>query len=284
MQKLHPNTLLTTLKSSCKSALLIPLLLLQLFSFNVHSASIPAESNQLRVITSGGFATAYKILAPQFEQKTGIKLNIYYGSSSGGAPDSIPVRIDNGQPFDVIILSKTSLNNLTKLGHVLPESRVDLVRSIIGMAIKEGATAPDISTNDAFINTLLNAQSIGYSASASGTYLSTVLWPKINVWEKIAHKSKRILSERVATVVARGDVEIGFQQISEILPIKGATFTSPIPTDFQKVTTFSTGIIKNSPQRTNAQRLIDYLASVGVAKQISDTGLSPVVLEQKDKR
>ena len=82
------------------------------------------------------------------------------------------------------------------------------------MAVKEGAAKPDISTHKAFIDELMQAESIGYSASASGTYLSTVLWPKLGIWEKIHHKRRRIESERVASAVARGDVEIGFQQIS----------------------------------------------------------------------
>lgn len=272
--------MLTHLKITLRYIKHFTLLLLMLFCIAgcSYSATI-LTTKELHVITSGGFATAYKALAPEFQKKTGITLITSYGSSSGGAPDSIPVRLANGQKFDVVILSQNSLNKLMLLGHVLSESRVDLVRSSIGMAVKKGATIPDISSHEAFIATLLNAQSIGYSASASGRYLSTKLWPKLKLWQQIEGKSKRILSERVATVVARGDVEIGFQQVSEILPIKGAQFAGKIPQDFQKITIFSTGIIKNSPSFKNAERLIRFLSSKNVASTIQMQGLEPLVLE-----
>ena len=120
--------------------------------------------------------------------------------------------MSRGELADVIILSRSSLDNLTAAAEVVADSRVDLVRSTIGMAVQSGAPMPDISTTDAFVASLLAADSIGYSASASGTYLSTVLFPQLGIWEQIEAKSKRIISERVATVVGRGEGQIGFQQ------------------------------------------------------------------------
>lgn len=235
----------------------------------------------LRVITSGGFAAAYNVLAPEFEQQTGIALHTEYGSSSGGAIDSIPVRLARGEIFDVIILSRSSLDKLTAQKAVRPATRVDLVRSSIGMAVRSGAPLPDISTEQAFRQTLLTAKSIGYSASASGTYLSTKLWPAMEVWEQIKHKSHRILSKRVAAVVAAGEVEIGFQQISEILPINGADYAGPIPAALQKTTTFSAGVTQHAVQPQAAKRLIRFLSSAQVADTIAAMGLSPVVLEKQ---
>ena len=160
-----------------------------------------AESEQprraVRVVTSGGFTAAYNILAPVFEKETGINLSTEYGASSGGAPDSIPVRLQRGENFDVVILSRSSLDNLSKLGYARPDTRRDLVRSSIGMAVREGAPVPDISSPEKFREVIFAAESIGYSASASGTYLSTVLFPKLGVWAQIESKSHRILSERV---------------------------------------------------------------------------------------
>jgi molybdate transport system substrate-binding protein len=238
--------------------------------------------NEVRVVTSGGFAAAYNTLAPQFEKETGINLITAFGSSSGGAPDSIPARLERGEQFDVIILSQSSLNRLTEQGEVMPYSRKDLVRSSIGMAVRQGAVAPDISTPESFVKALIDAKSIGYSASASGTYLSTVLLPELGLWAQLEPKSRRILSERVAAVVARGDVEIGFQQISEILPIEGADYAGPIPDEYQKVTTFSTGITTRATNVAGAQKLIDYLSSGAVAGAVAKTGLAPVVLEGTD--
>jgi molybdate transport system substrate-binding protein len=243
------------------------------------AAADSEEPRLLRVVTSGGFATAYERLTALFEKRTGIKLVTAYGSSSGGALDSIPVRLERGERFDIVIMSQSSLNQLTELGEVRSDSRKDLAHSLIGMTVSEGAAAPDISTPDLFIEALVNAQSIGFSASASGTYLSTDLFPRLGLWEQLQPKSKRIKSERVATVVARGDVQIGFQQISEILPIEGARYVGPIPSEYQKVTTFSTGITTRAENIVDARLLIDYLSSTEVASVIADTGLEPVVLQ-----
>jgi molybdate transport system substrate-binding protein len=238
------------------------------------------DIREIRVITSGGFTAAYNILAPEFEQATGIKLITSYGASSGGAPDSIPSRLSRGEAADIIILSRSSLDRLTDSGEVVPESRVDLVRSSIGMAVRSGASAPDISSTESFVEALLAAESIGYSASISGTYLSTELFPRLGIWEEIEPKSKRIVSERVGTVVARGEVQLGFQQISEILPIEGVDLVGPIPSAVQKVSTFSAGITTRAENPADAQALIDYLSSIEVAGTITDTGLEPVVLEE----
>ncbi|MCP3907627.1 MAG: ABC transporter substrate-binding protein [Oceanicoccus sp.] len=258
--------------------ILLALALTACQSFSGNSIEAKAEG-QLKVISSGGFAAAYDVLGPQFEQQTGIKLETAYGSSSGGAYDSIPVRLARGEVFDVIILSQSSLNNLNSKGEVDSESRVDLVHSVIGMAVKSGAEKPDITTKEAFIETLLEAESIGYSASASGTYLSGVLFPEMGIWDRIKPKSKRILSERVASVVARGEVEIGFQQVSEILPIEGVDYVGQIPAELQKTTTFSAAITKRALNKSDAKRLLDYLSSRQVAPIIVSTGLKPVVLE-----
>ena len=105
----------------------------------------------LKVITSGGFAAAFALLKPKFEQQYGVKITTSYGSSGGGAADSIPVRLANGETFDLIILSRSSLDALTAQGFVIPNSRTDLVRSDIAMAVKHGSAIPDISTEAALL-------------------------------------------------------------------------------------------------------------------------------------
>lgn len=237
------------------------------------------QGRALAVITSGGFSAAYDLLTPKFQAETGITVVTSRGASTGGGPNSIPVRLERGERFDLIILSRSSLDELTERGFVQAESRTDLVRSTIGMAVREGASTPDISTPETFIRVLKEAESIGYSASASGTYLSTDLFPRLGLWEELENKSVRVVGDRVASIVARGEVQIGFQQVSEILPIAGATYAGPIPDEFQKVTTFATGITAHSENPDDAQRLIDYFSSHEVADTIRDTGLQPVVLE-----
>jgi molybdate transport system substrate-binding protein len=239
----------------------------------------PDESQQVKVITTGGFSAAYDVLAPQFELATGIELVTARGTSTGGPPNSIPYRLSQGEVADVVILSRSPLDELADLGEVRPATRVDLVCSSIGMAVRSGAAKPDISSREALIDTLLAAESIGYSASISGTYLSTELFPRLGIWEQIQSKSKRIVGDYVGNAVARGEVEIGFQQISEILPIVGADYVGPIPVELQRVTTFSAGITARAVNLDNAQRFVEFLSSEAVAATIAATGLVPVVTE-----
>jgi molybdate transport system substrate-binding protein len=146
--------------------------------------SLPALAAEIKVMTSGGFTAPYQELTPQFEKATGHKVVTAYGASQGGAPDSIPSRLDRGEPVDIVILAAPALDGLIKQGKVQAGSRVDLVRSAIGMSVKAGAPKPDISTVEALKKTLREAKSIAYSASASGTYLSTVLFPQLGIWTR----------------------------------------------------------------------------------------------------
>ena len=235
----------------------------------------------LKVITSGGFANTHNQTFHLFEKNKNVEVHTEYGSSSGGAVDSIPERLKRGEQFDVIILSSSSLSNLSEAGYVRKGTEQHLVKSQIGMAVRDGEPKPDISTPDAFVQALKNAKSIGYSASASGTYLSTKLWPQMGIWSEIEAKSQRILSKRVASVVADGDVEIGFQQISEILPIEGATLVGPIPDEYQKTTIFSAAILKTSDKAELAQSFIDFIRSQKVRQAARANGLIPYDDEQK---
>ena len=241
-------------------------------------ATAEAEAiREVAVVTSGGLAAAYDVLAPRFQEQTGIRLVTSYGASTGGAPDSIPARLERGERFDVLIMSQAGLDALSERGLVQPDTRVDLASSSIGMAVREGAPVPDVSTPAAFVETLLAAESIGYSASVSGTYVSEELFPRLGLAEQLAPKSRRVVSERVAAVVARGELEIGFQQVSEILSIEGAAYVGPIPDEYQRVTTFSAGITTETENPDGARTLIDFLASPEAAPTIAETGLEPVV-------
>jgi molybdate transport system substrate-binding protein len=186
------------------------------------------------------------------------------------------MRLARGEPADLIILARYALDDLTESGHVMADTRTDLVASKIGMAVRLGAAKPDISTPEAFVATLLNAESIAFSASASGTYLSEDLFPRLGIWDRIEDKSLRVVSERVAAVVARGEAEIGFQQISELLPIEGADYVGPLPEELQLVTLFSAGVTTSAENVEGAMRLLDYLSSRDVAHIIAMTGLDPV--------
>lgn len=239
-------------------------------------AASPAFAAEIRVITSGAFTEAYKKLIPIYEQATGHTVISAFGASIGNAPDSIPSRFARGERFDLVILSEGGLEALVREGKVLPGSRIDLARSQIGVAVRKGTPRPDISTVEALKQTLLNAKSVAYSASASGTYLSTELFPKLGVEERLKVTGKKIFSERVGAVVARGDAELGFQQVSELIYFKELDFVGTLPEEVQQTIFFSAGLVAGSQQAEVARHLARFLASPAVADIVRPTGLDPV--------
>jgi molybdate transport system substrate-binding protein len=158
-------------------------------------------------------------------------------------------------------------------------SKVDLARSQIGMVVRGGAGKPDIGSVEAFRRTLLAAMSIGYSDSASGIYLSTTLFAKLGVADQVAGKSRKVRGppsgEPVAAVVARGEVEIGFQQVSELLHVPGVTFVGAIPAELQPGFSFAGAITTGARQPDAALALLRFLASPEAASTIVKAGLTP---------
>lgn len=234
-----------------------------------------AREVELNVMSSGGFTAAYQVLAPAFTEATGVRLETVYGASMGGAPESIPSRLERGEPADVVILASAGLETLIADGKVRADSRVDLASSLVGMAVRAGSPVPDIGDVEALKRVLLEADSVAYSASASGTYLSTELFPRLGIAEELQQKSLRVVGERVGAVVARGEAQIGFQQVSELLPIEGITYVGPIPDEVQEVTVFSAGITTRCENVEAATALIAYLASPQSSPAIAETGMEP---------
>jgi len=231
----------------------------------------------IQVITSGAFAEALKQLVPEYEKQSPNKVIISYGSSMGAAPDSIPSRLAKGERFDVLILAAPALDSFIKSGDVEPGTRVDLVASVMGAVVKAGAPKPDISTMNGLKSALLNAKSVAYSASASGVYLSTELFPKMGISEQMDKTARKIYSERVASVVARGEAELGFQQVSELIPIPGVDFIGELPPEAQKTVLFSAGITSNTKNQEASKDLIQFLASKKAVPIIQKAGLKPVL-------
>jgi len=236
----------------------------------------PARADEIKVMTSGAFTEAYQQLVEQFQKTTPHKVVTTFGASMGGAKDSIPVRLDRGEAVDVVIVIDAALEPLITSGHIVATSRVQLARSMIGMAVRKGAPKPDISSVAALRQTLLQATSIAYSASASGTYISTEMFKRLGIADQVNNKSKRIESERVGAVVARGDAEIGFQQVSELLPVAGIDYIGTLPAEVQQVSIVSAAVATKATARSAARELIDFLASSTAAATIRQTGLEPI--------
>jgi molybdate transport system substrate-binding protein len=235
-----------------------------------------AQAAEIRVMISGGLSAAYNALVPEFERASGHKVSTAYGPSMGTTQNAIPVRLERGEPADVLILVGYALGELMKQGKVVPGSRVDLVNSKIGVAVKAGAPKPDISSADALKRALLAAQSVAYSDSASGVYISREMFGKLGISEEMKDKAKKIPATPVAEIVARGEAEIGFQQISELKPVAGIDIVGPLPDALQKVTVFSAGIASVSKEPEAGKALINFLVSLAARDTIIKSGLEPI--------
>src|SRR5438132_4890101 len=180
-----------------------------------------AGAAEIRVMISGGLSAAYEALVPEFERATGHKVLTARGPSMGTTVNAIPVRLERGEPADVLIMVGYALKDLADKGKVITGSSVDLVKSPIGIAVKSGAPKPDISSPDALKRALLAAKTIAYSDSASGVYVSTEMFQKLGIAEEMKDKARKIPATPVGEIVAHGTAEIGFQQISELKPVAG---------------------------------------------------------------
>jgi molybdate transport system substrate-binding protein len=240
-----------------------------------------AFAEDVRVMISAGFYGVYAELGPVFEKATGHRLVTTRGPSMGDSPEAIPTRLARGETADVVILDGHAADGLAAGGIVRADTKVVLALSQVGMVVRAGAKVPDISTVDAFKRTLLAAQSVGYSDSGSGTYLSTVLFEKLGIADQIARKSRKVRGppsgEPVAAVVARGEVEVGFQQVSELIHVPGVTFVGPLPAELQPGFTFAGTITTTArqPGAAAAAALLRFLASPEAAAVKKKHGLAP---------
>ena len=233
-------------------------------------------TDEIRVMTSGAFTAAYLELIPRLELLTKKKL-VTAATSIGTGDNSIPNRLRRGEAVDVVIVADGVLTGFIKDGLIVAESHTPLARSAIGMAVRSGAPKPDLSTVDALKRTLMQAKSIAYSASVSGDYLTKELVQRLGIADQVLSKSRRIeRGERVGAVIARGEAEIGFQQISELLPVPGIDHVTPLPREVQKVSVFSAGVAASTSDSDAAHAVIKFLASPEAAGAITKSGLEPI--------
>jgi molybdate transport system substrate-binding protein len=238
-----------------------------------------AFAADVHVMISAGFYNVYSELGPAFERASGHHLVTTRGPSMGDSPESIPTRLARGEAADVVILDGGAADALGKRGLLHTDSKIELARSLIGMVVPAGAAKPDISSVEALRSTLLAARSIAYSDSGSGTYLSTTLFPRLGVADQIAGKSRKVRGppsgEPVASVVARGEAEIGFQQVSELIHVPGVAFVGTLPAEIQPIFSFAGALTSTVQQPEAASALIRFLASPEAAAVISKAGLLP---------
>jgi molybdate transport system substrate-binding protein len=241
-----------------------------------------ASAADVRVMISAGFYGVYSELGPAFERASGHHLITTRGPSMGDSPEAIPARLARGEAADVVILDGGAADELAKRDLVRADSKIELARSLIGMVVRAGAEKPDIGNVETLRSTLLAAKSIAYSDSGSGTYLATTLFPKLGIAEQIPGKSRKVRGppsgEPVAAVVARGDAEIGFQQVSDLIHVAGVTFVGALPAEVQPGFSFVGALTSKVQQPEAATALVRFLASAEAAPVIAKAGLMPITV------
>jgi len=247
-----------------------------LFASLPASAAPATPATTLTVLSSGGIMGAVQQIAPDYEKATGVKLNIEASPSMGTTPQAIPNRLSRKEPADVVLMVGSALDKLVAQDQVDKASRVDLGKSYIAMAVRKGESKPDISTVEAFRKALLDSKSVAYSDSASGVYLSRILFPKMTLGDDFKAKARMIPAEPVGAVVARDEAQLGFQQLSELKPVPGIDIVGLIPDQVQQMTLYSGAVTRSSTQAPAAEALLKYIASKEGAKAIEQSGLTPV--------
>src|SRR5580698_3917585 len=191
-------------------------------------ACLLAQPAQVAVLMSGGFSAAYQELLPQFEKSTGVTVTTARGASQGDGPTTIGAQLRRGVAADVVILSREGLAELVAEGRIVTGSDVDLASVPLGVGVRAGTSRPDISTVDAFKQTLLRAKSIGVQ-STSAIYISAKLLPKLGIADAVSGK----LNNGGAPAIAAGETEIAVLPVSELLNKPGVDFIGTIPAEIQ---------------------------------------------------
>jgi molybdate transport system substrate-binding protein len=221
-------------------------------------------------ISSMATKTVLAKLAREFETSSG---HVVLIASVGGVDAAL--RVQAGEPFDVVVLARDAIDRLLEVGHLVPGSDVDLARSGVSIAVRAGAPPPDIGDAEAVKRAVLAARTIGTSTGPSGVQLSRLF----EHWGIAGEIRPRMITPPpgvpVGALVARGEVELGFQQLSELVHIEGIDVLGPLPAAIQIVTTFSAAVGAHARQADAAQALLAFMASPDAAEAKRREGMDP---------
>ena len=232
--------------------------------------STGASAAEIKVLSTQATEQSYRELIPQFERASGHKVTTLFT----GTLDA-DKRLASGEPYDLLIMSAPSIDEHDKAGKLVSGSRVDLAKSGVAVGVKAGARKPDISSTEALKKTILAAKSIGYSTGPSGNYVMT-LFQKLGLADQVRPKLKQTATGVfVGSIIASGEVEIGFQQVSELGNYPGVDYVGPLPAEVQNYTTFSAGIPVKSAQPEPAKALVRFLTSPAAAPTFRKNGMEP---------
>jgi molybdate transport system substrate-binding protein len=227
---------------------------------------------QLNVLISGGFSGAYEQLLPEFERTSGIKVTTGSGASQGTGPQTIAAQLARGVPADVVILSREGLSELIAAKSIAAGTDVDLARVPLGVAVRAGTLKPDVSTVEAFKQVLLNAKTVAIPGSTSGIWLTTDLFPRLGIAEKINVKVTPRGTDATG-MVAAGGADLAVMPVSEIVHAAGVDFAGSIAPEIQFVQVFSAAVVAGSGEVEGSKRLIEFLASGRASEAIRKSGM-----------
>lgn len=234
-----------------------------------------AASAQLKVMISGGFSGPYEKLLPEFERTSGIKVTTGSGSSQGSGPQTIGAQLARGVTTDVVILSREGLDDLIAAKRIAAGTDVDLARTPIGVAVRAGAPKPDVSTVEAFKQTLLKAKAVAVPGSTSGIFLTTQIFPRLGIADRINLKRTARGADAPA-MVAKGEADIAVLPVSEILHAPGVELGGVIPEEIQLHQIFAAAVVAGSKEAEAGKRLISFLASERASAAIKSGGMEPL--------
>jgi molybdate transport system substrate-binding protein len=225
-------------------------------------------SASMKILSGGAMQGLMAEAVPLFERRNSCKVAIEIGLTS-----ALRKAITNGAAFDIALLPRPDIDALARDGKIAAGSATDIARSAIGVAVRAGAPKPDIATVDAFKRAVLQAGSVTYSDGPSGLYIAGLM-ERLGLAEAIKPKTK-LTTGPVAELLARGEAELGLQQIVAILPVKGAELVGPLPSELQNIIVYAAGISARSANDEAARALIAFTGTPEVASIIRAKGLEP---------
>ncbi len=235
----------------------------------VVSFTVPMQAAEITVMAGMGVISGVRDLAPAYEKLTGHSVVVRFEQAA-----AMNEKINSGAPADIAALQPEQVDNFIKQGKMVAGTKTNFAAAGVGVAVKTGASRPDISTVEAFKTSMLNAKSIGYSQGGSGLVAAKVM-EKLGIADQLKAKTKFINGAPVAEVVAKGDVELGLQQINVIIPVEGADYIGPLPKELQETVQFAAGVLTVSKQKELAKAFLNFIASADAGPLLRRSAMEP---------
>jgi len=238
-------------------------------------SSATVAGAELNVLMSGGFSGAYEKLLPEFERTSGVKVTTRSGASQGSGPQTIAAQLARGVPADVVILSREGLTDLIAANKITGGTDVNLAQVPLGIGVRAKAPKPDVSTVEAFKQTMMKAKKIAIPGSTSGIWLKNDLFPRLGIADKISVEMKPRGTD-VTNMVAAGEADIAVLPVREILVAAGVDYAGSLPSELQLVQVFAAAVVAGSKEIEASKRLIEFLASPRASEAIKSSGMEPL--------